>query len=154
VASQALRIEGTVINALKGFAAGFLATLLFHQPVLWLLNATGFIDRAPYSMVATKPFGVPSVISLAFWGGVWGIILLMVLRNHRGARYWIIATLVGAIAPTLVAAFVIAPLRGQPLVGNRVKLLIMGLLVNAAWGIGTALFLELFRARSSRIIPT
>lgn len=139
-----------MINALKAFAAGFLATLLFHQPVLWLLNVAGFVDRAPYSMVATSPLGVPSVISLAFWGGVWGIILLLVLDKHRGARYWIIAAVVGAIAPTVVAAFVIAPLRGQALGGDRVKLLIAGLLVNAAWGIGTAVFLELFRARRIR----
>jgi hypothetical protein len=139
-----------VSSALKAFAAGFLATVLFHQPVLWLLNVAGFVDRAPYSMVPTTPLGVPSVISLAFWGGVWGIILLMVLNNHRGARYWVIAAVVGAIAPTIVAAFVIAPLRGQALGGDKVKLLVAALLVNAAWGLGTAVFLELFRARRIR----
>jgi len=33
-----------------GFAAGFLATLIFHQPVLWLLHAGGLIPRAPCNM--------------------------------------------------------------------------------------------------------
>lgn len=135
------------MNSLKAFAAGFLATLLFHQPVLWLLNAAGVVQRAPYSMEATKPFGVPSVISLAFWGGVWGIILLMILRRSRGARYWILALVAGAIAPTLVAVFLVAPLKGQPLTGNPLKLLAVGMIVNAAWGVGTAVLIHVFRGR-------
>ncbi len=134
------------MNALKAFIAGFMATLAFHQPVLWILNLIGFVNRAPYAMTATKPFGVPSVVSLAFWGGVWGIILLPLLHRSRKALYWVNAAVVGSIAPTLVAAFVVAPLKGQALGGNRAKLLAAGLLVNAAWGLGTAALTRLFRA--------
>lgn len=131
---------------LKSFAAGFLATLVFHQPALLILHVIGLISRAPYSMEATRPFGVPSVISLAFWGGVWGIILWLLIRNRAGASYWVMALVIGAIAPTLVAAFVVAPLKGLPMAGGgKATLLAVGLIVNAAWGLGTAVFLKIFR---------
>lgn len=127
---------------LKWFLAGAIAVPLFHQPVIWLLNAAGVIDRAPYSMDPTRPFGVPQWISLSFWGGVWGIILLLVIGRMAGARFWTVALIFGAIAPTLVAGFVVAPLKGQP-AGANAKLAMVGFAVNAAWGLGTALLARL-----------
>lgn len=132
---------------IKWFVAGALAVPLFHQPVLALMNAVGFIDRAPYAMDPTKPFGIPQVISLAFWGGVWGLILLLVIGRLSGPKYWTVALTFGAIAPTLVAAFLVAPLKGQPAGGNA-KMAITGFLVNAAWGLGTALLARLMELRN------
>lgn len=124
---------------LHWFLSGAIAVPLGHQLMLWLLNLAGMTTRKPFVMAATKPFGVPSVISLSFWGGVWGILLGLVLARSRGARYWLVALLFGAIAPTLVAAFVVAPLKGIK-VGGDSKLLLTGLLVNAVWGLATAAF--------------
>jgi hypothetical protein len=62
------------MRILFGFIAGFLATLIFHQVVVALLWWAGVAPFGPFSMAATQPFGVPAVISLAFWGGVWGIL--------------------------------------------------------------------------------
>ncbi|MDQ3280016.1 MAG: hypothetical protein M3Q69_01235 [Acidobacteriota bacterium] len=132
---------------LRWFIAGALAVPLCHQIMLALLNAIGFVDRHPFPMTPTKPFGIPSVISLSFWGGVWGILLgLVLVRAMSSARYWTIATIFGAIAPTLVAIFVVAPLKGQAPKGG-VKMLVTGLLVNAAWGAGTAAFYRLMTRR-------
>ena len=128
---------------IKWFLAGALAVPLFHHPVLWLFNVAGMIDRMPYSMDPTKPFGVPQWISLSFWGGVWGLILLLVIGRMTGAKFLIVALLFGAIAPTLVAGFVIAPLKGQA-TGANAKMALIGFSVNAAWGIGTALLARLF----------
>ncbi|HEY9448012.1 MAG TPA: hypothetical protein VIQ62_13150 [Burkholderiales bacterium] len=135
------------------FVAGFLAVLIFHQPALAVLNSIGFVPARIYSMQGTTPFGVPQVISLAFWGGVWGILLALVEpRFPRGAGYWIAAFLFGAILPTLVAWFVVATLKGQPLAaGGDGRLMITGLLINGAWGLGTALLLQLgWRMRTAR----
>ena len=55
-----------------GAVAGALAVILFHQPVAALLHAAGLTPRAPYSMQATKPFGIAQIWSIAFWGAVWG----------------------------------------------------------------------------------
>ncbi|HET7711471.1 MAG TPA: hypothetical protein VFL80_06040 [Thermoanaerobaculia bacterium] len=123
---------------LRWFIAGALAVPLCHQVMLAILNAIGWIDRAPFSMAPTKPFGVPQVLSLSFWGGVWGIILGAVLLIARGkTAYWTTVLLFGSIAPTLVAGLVVAPLKGQPVVMDP-KMFITGLLVNAAWALGTA----------------
>lgn len=142
------------MRSLKWFIAGALAVPLFHQLVLAILNATGFAARAAYAMDPTKPFGVPQVVSLSFWGGVWGIILMLVIGRWAGTRFWLVAVLFGAIAPTLVAAFVVAPLKGQPF-GGSARMAITGLLVNAAWGVGTAALARLMErwAVTSRSSP-
>jgi hypothetical protein len=48
---------------LLSFIAGFVATLVFHQPVLWLFHNAGMLPRAPYAMNPVPPFGVPAVMS-------------------------------------------------------------------------------------------
>lgn len=138
-----------MMKFLQAFLAGFLATLLFHQPALWVLKLIGLTERGPYALDPTQPFGVPAVISLAFWGGLWGVPLWLIIRNRSGAGLWVTAGLFGAIAPTLVAAFVAAPLKGQPIPSGW-SAAATGLLVNAAWGLGTAAFLVLLGRRSSR----
>ena len=133
---------------LLGFVAGFLATVTFHQLVLLLLHAAKLTPRMPWSMQPVPPFGVPAVISLAFWGGVWGIIMIPVIDRCRGAKYWIWAIVFGAIAPTLVAWFLVAPLKHQPIAsGWKPSAMILGPIVNGAWGFGTALFYRLFSRR-------
>lgn len=129
---------------LKWFIAGTLAVPLGHQIALWILNAAGVIDRAPFNMDPTKPFGIPSVISLSFWGGIWGVILGLILLRARGAKFWWIALIVGAIAPTLVAGLVVAPLKGMP-VRATPALFMVGLIVNGVWGLATALFYRLMQ---------
>jgi len=91
-------------------------------------------------MKPVPPFGVPQVISLAFWGGVWGVVMIALL--FRTKMFLLACTLFGAVLPTLVAALVIAPLRHQPLPHSG-KMLALGLTVNAAWGLGTALLYRL-----------
>lgn len=135
------------MNALKAFLAGFLSTLIFHQGVLAILHAAGATPRAPYAMDPTKPLQVPAVISLALWGGIWGILLWLAIRGSQGsAAYWWLAIVIGAIAPSLVALLVVFPLKGQPVGGGWHPEIIAGaLLLNGAWGLGVALFLRLFR---------
>jgi len=64
-----------------GFLSGAAAVLFFHQGAAALLHAAGFTPRAPYSFAATQPWGVPLVWSLAFWGGVWGVVLAAAVRR-------------------------------------------------------------------------
>ena len=127
---------------LFAFLAGFVATLICHQPVLWLLHLAGMTPRMPYAMRPVPPLGVPSVISLAFWGGVWGIVMIAAIGRARA--FYLLSAIFGALLPTLVAAFVIAPMRHQVFTGNRATLLALGLIVNAAWGLGTAVLYRLF----------
>lgn len=134
--------------AVLGFIAGFLAVLIFHQGLWYLFELVGFtpfLSRA-WSLDPISPFGVPWVISKAFWGGVWGAALALLFQNLRGSAYWAAWIVVGAVAPTLVAFFVVPPIKGQP-----IPLLwpgfAAGLAINAFWGFGTGLILKLWQAR-------
>jgi hypothetical protein len=135
---------------LRWFIAGSLAVPFFHQTMLALLKLIGLTERGAFSFAATRPFDVPQVISLSFWGGVWGLILGLVLERVGSRRaFWTIALIFGAVAPTLVAAFVVPPLKGQP-IGGGLRLAVVGLLINAAWGVGTAALYRITKARPVR----
>jgi hypothetical protein len=130
-----------------GFIAGFLAVLIFHQSLWFLLNLAGLIpaDRPAWPLDPIPPYGVPSMISKAFWGGVWGAALAPLLHGLRGPAYWASWIVIGAVALSLVAFFVVPPMKGEPIPALWPRFL-AALLVNAAWGFGTALFLKLARA--------
>ena len=131
-----------------GFFAGALSVLLFHQGALGLLYSLGLTPRAPYSFAATYPLGIPQVWSLAFWGGVWGVLLAASLAMLHGAGLVIVSTVYGMVFPTLVAWFIVAPLKEQPVAAGMVPMaMAAGLIVNAAWGFGTGVGLALFGER-------
>ena len=126
------------------FLAGFVSVLVFHQIMLGILHLVGITPALPWRISPVPPLGVPQVISAAFWGGVWGVLLWFVLQRTRSASaYWITAVLFGAFVLSAVAWFVVAPLKGLPVAaGWRPLGLLTGLLVNGAWGFGTALLIS------------
>ena len=135
---------------LVGFVAGAASVLLFHQGAFALLHALDLTARAPYSTQPTSPWGIPQIWSITLWGGVWGVLLAATLARLEGRRLTLGALVFGAILPTLVAWFVVAPLKGQPMAGGLVPMaMAVGLIVNGAWGVGTGLGLALF-GRSNR----
>jgi hypothetical protein len=98
-----------------------------------------------YQLLPTEPFGVPQLWSLAFWGGAWGIVMAAALRRLTGSGLVLAAVVFGAIFPTLVAWFIVAPLKGQPMAAGFIPAaMAVGAIVNAAWGLGTGLGLALF----------
>lgn len=126
------------------FLAGFISTLTFHQGTLAVLHKAGMWPKPPYPMTRTKPFNIPAVISLALWGGLWGIAAWLLIWNLSGATYWAYATLFGAIGPSLVALFVVFPAKGLPMAGGwDPKVIVPVLLLNGAWGLGVAVLLRL-----------
>ena len=133
MAHTLISTPGIVWRLMGGFLAGYLATLLFHQFTLALLWQVGM-----------APFGIPAVWSLAFWGGIWGILFASVEgRFPRRGYYWAIAFLFGALLPSLVAFVVVLPLKGQPLGGGwKLPWLLTAFLINGAWGVGTGLILK------------
>lgn len=130
---------------LFGFLAGFLAVLAFHQSAIGVLYLSGVLTNAPWSFAPTVPLGIPQVLSAAFFGGLWGILLALIEpRFPRGAAYWMAAFVFGAVAPSLVGWFVVQPLKGLP-IGNGfpMKGVAIALFVNGCWGVGAALLFSL-----------
>ena len=133
---------------LLGFVAGFVAVLVFHQGTAFLLYHLGNDipavvsvfgkTSAPFAMAPTKPLGVPLVLSQAFWGGVWGIVLTLILVTLRPPAI-LFSTVFGALALTAVAVSLVPWLKGLPTWNGAIPW--RGLLYNGAWGFGLALML-------------
>lgn len=137
------------MQQVKAFIAGFVATLAFHQTMLGLLHMGNPAVPAPFNLAATAPLGIPAVISLAFWGGVWGIVLWALIAKSEGAKHWILATVIGAIGPSAVALFVVMPIKGMGMAaGWDPKIIIGALILNGAWGIGVAMLIRLMQPAS------
>lgn len=133
---------------LLSFIAGFFSTIFFHQGLLYLLNLAGIVQRPPWNMTAVSPLGVPSVLSLAFWGGLWGIVLWALIRKHAPGRQWLWGLIWGALLPSAVALFIVFPLKGMPMAGGFDPKLIGGaLLLNGVWGLGVVALMRLYRQR-------
>ena len=132
----------------RAFIAGFISTLLFHQGLLHLLYLVGVAPSPAWNMAATAPLGVPSVLSLALWGGLWGCLLWLLIARSSGGKRWALATLWGAVLPSAVALFIVFPLKGMAFAGGwDPKLIIGALLLNGAWGFGVALLMKLMGQR-------
>ena len=136
---------------LKAFVSGLLATLIFHQGLFAVFYFVGMVPSAPFNMAAVPPLGIPTVFSLAFFGGLWGIVLWAILGRFGGFKFWLGNVIVGAIGPTAVAMLVVFPLKG---IAVTAQTWVGGLILNGFWGLGVALFLVLMGAKASRSTAT
>src|SRR3954468_10941886 len=133
---------------LLGFVAGFVAVLVFHQGTAFLLYHVGndipavvsFLGKTPppFNMAPTKPLGVPVVFSQAFWGGVWGMVLTLILVKLRPPAI-LFANVFGALARTVVAVPLGPYLKGLPTWRGGIPW--RGLIYNGAWGFAVAVML-------------
>ena len=133
---------------IKAFIAGFVSTLTFHQGLLWVFITAGVVPGGtPWNMTAVPPFDVPSVISLAFWGGLWGMLLWLLIRRALAAGYYVSAIILGAIGPTLVYLFIVQWLKGQTMTeifdGLSMARVGVGLALNGCWGLGVAVIMRI-----------
>lgn len=132
---------------IAAFIAGFLSVLIFHQGVWAIFAAAGKTPSPAWDMKRVPPLGVPVVISAAFWGGVWGVLLALampVLVPKLG--YWVTCIVVGGLATSLVALFIVYPMKGRAFAAGWNPIIwLFALLVNAAWGFGFGLLLPLVR---------
>lgn len=128
-----------------GFIAGFISTIVFHQGILEILFQFGIIPKAPYSMTPTKPFAIPAFISLAFWGGIWGIIPAVIFKhNSVKFAYWLKLFIFGGVFPPLYAALIVFPLKGIAMNYTPPTIFLM-FMINAIWGVGTGVVIQICR---------
>jgi hypothetical protein len=136
------------MRATLGFAAGALAVLTFHQATWAVLHALGMMPRAPFPMNPVAPFGVPQIVSLCFWGGLYGLVFGLALPRLPRAPTWLLGLGLGLLA-ALVGWFVVAPLRGQPLGNGFVPArMLVSVLINGGWGVGVGLLLAILMRRA------
>lgn len=140
------------MTAVKGFVAGFLSVVTVMSAAWWLTREAGFIPaNAPplWSWApAIPPFGVPRVLNLAFWGGVWALVLSFLFRNLSGIGYWLAWILAGAIAVAATAIFIVPTIKGLPITNLTPQRFMVSGFLNGMWGLGAAIWLMILgRAR-------
>ncbi len=133
----------TPFRMMLGFFAGFIGVLVAQQPLLALLYALHVAARAPYSTEMTMPMGRPYVWSMAFWGGVWGILLGMFHNRWReGPHFWRDVALFGAIVPTAFSWITTLVMTHHPFGGHwAVGVVLTPFMINAVWALATEVIL-------------
>jgi len=134
-------------TAIVGFIAGFLGVLIFHQLGFHIANELGLARAQIYSFRPVPPLGVPTIISSAFWGGLWGVVGAFVVPRVPptvdGPIGWMLFC---AVVVTLVNWFVVLPIKGLPVGGGfRMPGVIVVPVVYAFWGLGIWLISGLLR---------
>ncbi|HVH74131.1 MAG TPA: hypothetical protein VM755_04375 [Stellaceae bacterium] len=151
--APAPQLSPLALQMALGFIAGILAVLSFHQFGIGVMHALHWPVAPPYRMAPVPPFGMPDIIALALWGGVWGVVLnLAELRLAKiPGGYWLGATLFGMIVPTLVLWCIVLPVRHLPVAfGFRWPEVLVAPIANTMWGFGTALILTLLPGHAPR----
>ena len=103
-------MESATTRACLGFLAGAIAALVFHQGLSEIFDLLGIGRNAAFRLAATWPFGVPALVSLSFWGAMYGVVLSLALPRIR-RPLWQLGLGLGLIAG-LIALFVVCPLKG------------------------------------------
>ncbi len=142
-----------------GFLTGALSVLVFHQGTIHILfhyvngveAAEAILGRVAgpgWDIGRTMPnppvagLHIPAFFNAMFWGGLWGIVIAAVIR-WTPLPDLLTATLIGAVACTLVAVTVVAQMRGLPMyAGGNTRTLLRAALINAAFGFGTGFLLR------------
>lgn len=71
-------------------------------------------DAAParQELSPTQPFGAPTVVSPALWGGAWVLPIWGPIRHSHALQFRRKAVVYGASGPSLVALAVVSPRNG------------------------------------------
>jgi|UniRef100_A0A8J4M689 hypothetical protein len=136
-------------RALLGFIAAVLSVLIFHQAMWAALHLAGMMP-APFPMAPTAPWGVPKIVSLCFWGGLYGAAFGLVMPR-LSSPLWVRGLVLGIIA-ALVGMFVVNAIKGLP-IGYGFALIpwVDSLLINGFWGIGVGIIAPLLMPRRMRM---
>jgi hypothetical protein len=137
-------------RALFGFIAAAISVLVFHQAMweaLHLLALPGLGMPLPYPTDPIPPFGVPRILDLCFWGGLYGIVFGLVMPRLK-APLWLCGLGLGIIA-ALVGLLLVPAIKGLPIGAGWVLLSwVRSFLINGFWGVGVGLILPLFLRRA------
>ena len=137
------------MRALLGFVAAVISVLIFHQAMwaaLHSLALPGLTMPAPYPTDPIPPLGIPRIVNLCFWGGLYGLVYGLLLPKLTMPP-WLSGLVLGVVA-ALVLWFIVAPIKGRPLASGWVpRTMVVVLTIHAVWGIGVGLIMQMATAR-------
>jgi hypothetical protein len=140
------------MRGLLGFVAAAISVLTFHQgmwALLHALNLPGLGMPAPYPIDGVPPLGVPRVLDLCFWGGLYGLVFGLLVPKFTWPL-WLCGLITGIIA-ALVGMFIVAAIKGQPVGAGWVLMSwVRSFLINGSFGVGLGLIFPLLAPAALR----
>jgi len=135
------------MRAFLGFVAAAISVLTFHQGMIAALHGLGWAPFAAYRTTHVPPWGVPVIVDLCFWGGLYGALFGLLMPRFT-LPLWLCGLILGIIA-ALVGMFIVAPIKGNAIAnGWHAWPMARSLLINGFWGVGVGVILPLLRPRS------
>ena len=145
-------MDSPVKRASLGFVAAAIAVLTFHQgmwEVLHLLDLPGLKMPSWYPTDGIPPLGVPRVVNLCFWGGLYGLVFGVLLPKFTWP-IWLCGLLTGFVA-AFTGLVIVAAIKGNPIGGGWILMnWVRSLLINGSWGLGLGLILPFMLPQSVR----
>jgi hypothetical protein len=139
------------MRALFGFVAAAVSVLIFHQ-AMWAalheLALPGMAMPPPYPMDPIAPWGVPRIVNLCFWGGLYGIVFGL-LQPRFTRPLWFCGLCMGIIA-ALVGLLLVPAIKGSAVGAGWPLNWVRSFLINGFWGLGVGLILPLTVGRPRR----
>ena len=130
-------MSGWMRTVIIGFVAGALSVLIFHQLGFWIANELGYTRAALYNMRGVPPWGVPTIVSSAFWGGLWGIVAAFLVPRLPGALGGVLGwILFAAVVVAIVNWTVVLPIKSGRFNMPGMPILVVLPLVYGLWGFG------------------
>jgi hypothetical protein len=97
-------------NLALGFVAGAIAVVTVHEIINFILLKAGLFPRVPWSLQPSAVTGVPQIVSDMFWGGVWGILFVLLYAYLPGGGPTVRGLIFGILGPAILGVFILLPL--------------------------------------------
>jgi len=129
-----------------GAVGGAIAMLMFHQVTLQVFFWCGLAPQAAFRIAHVPPFNFPMVVSITFWGAVYGGLFGWAQPNIPGPRA--ARGIIAGLCATLMAWFIVRPIAGYDVAfGWAYPAMLRSLAANLMWGLGVALILPMLNPR-------
>jgi hypothetical protein len=102
--------EISVTSLAFGFIAGAIAVVTAHEIIDFMLLKAGLFPRVPWNMQPSAVTGVPQIVSDMFWGGVWGILFVLLYSFIPGGGPTVKGLIFGIVGPAILGVFILVPL--------------------------------------------
>lgn len=150
-------MSGSLGRTAIGWIAAAISVLVVHESVAYVLKMVELTQRQPWSMnPPVPPFGVPYLLNLVFWGGLWGILFAHINQWLPGRAMWlkglIYGLLIVSVSGWIIVPFIKGQIFGVPnqpfFSGFDPKRMLPSVLIVGSFGLGLGAIYGLITSRS------
>lgn len=139
-------MEVQINDLLYGFLAAAIAVLTIHELLVLGFKYAGVLPNAvPWSLMPTGIWNLPTILNSVFWGGLWGVVYVLVADFLPIVQIWVKGAVFGVLIALVSNFTLLALIKKRPLfMGFDFKLIFAVLIILSGFGSATAvLFVRL-----------